>query len=79
MSTFTIGRFIYKEHKETFGQRLKRMRKAKGLTQTELAKKMGVSHVSISMYENDIEHPKVVSLEWLCQALGVTATELLGF
>ena len=63
----------------TFGQRLRRIRKAQKLTQKELAKKAGINNMSISYYERDIEFPKISSLEWLCKALGVTATELLGF
>lgn len=65
---------------ETFGQRLKRIRKEKGLSQTELAKITGISNSTISAYEHDyISEPKVACVEWLCKALDITATELLGF
>lgn len=64
---------------ETFGQRLKRIRKEKKLTQIALAKKLGIANDHISKYEHDKHVPNVVVLEWLCIALGVTATELLGF
>lgn len=67
-------------YNETFGQRLKRIRKKKGLSQTELAKITGISNVTLSAYEHDyISEPKLACVEWLCKALGVTATELLGF
>ena len=64
---------------ETFGQRLRRIRKEKGLKQIELAMIIGIESAQISSYEKGKSMPKIVSLEWLCTALGVTATELLGF
>lgn len=79
MSTFTIGRFIYKEHKETLGQRLKRIRKAKGLTQTALAKKVGVTSQYIHLWESEKYRPSLQMFEWLCEALEVSSSELLGF
>ena len=42
---------------ETFGQRLARLRKAKGYTQVELADKMGIIQVLISDYERDKLRP----------------------
>ena len=64
---------------ETFGQRLKRIRKERKLTQREFAKIVGISHVHICQYEKEKHTPNVATLEWICKALGVTATELLGF
>lgn len=64
---------------ETFGQRLKRMRKEMKLTQKEFAKKVGVTATYISFYEREKFMPSMATLEWICQTLGVTATELLGF
>lgn len=79
MSTFTIGRFIYKERNETFGQRLRRIRKEKKLTQTALAKKVGVDPQYIHLYESGKYRPSLQMFEWICEALDVTASELLGF
>ena len=64
---------------ETFGQRLKRIRKSKKLTQTKLAKKIGISQHLICDYEVGRTIPSLPTIEWLCEALGVTASELLGF
>lgn len=64
---------------ETFGQRLKRIRKSKKLTQRKLAEKMGITHHLISMYEREKSVPTLNTLEWLCKALKVSATELAGF
>ena len=64
---------------ETFGQRLKRIRKERKYTQRKLAKKSGIYHQSISNYELERAYPNLMTIEWLCNALDVTATELLGF
>ena len=64
---------------ETFGQRLKRIRKEKKLTQVKLGNKMGIASHAICDYEVGRTIPSLPTLEWLCKALNVTATELLGF
>ena len=66
-------------YNETFGQRLKRIRREKGVSQTELEKMSGISNQAICSYERDKVEPVVSRLEWICKALDVTATELLGF
>lgn len=64
---------------ETFGQRLKRIRKAKKLTQTALGNKCGLCRNTISAYEMGRIMPNLPTIEWLCGGLDVTASELLGF
>lgn len=64
---------------ETFGQRLKRIRKERKLTQKEFAKIVGISNQHISLFEREKHTPNIATLEWICKALGVTATEMLGF
>ena len=63
----------------TFGSRLKEIRKARGLKQKDFAERVGILQPSISLYENGKIIPDVATLEWLCQALDVSATDLLGF
>ena len=65
--------------RETFGVRLKKIRKQKGMTQKELAEKSGLPQSQICRYEKDILSPTLNTFEWICAALGVSATELLGF
>lgn len=62
---------------ETIGNRISRFRKAKGMTQEELAGKMGVSSQAVSKWENDASCPDVGLIPKLCQILGITADELL--
>lgn len=64
---------------ETFGQRLKRIRKEKGFKQYQLAEKAGITPQALCDYEKEEYCPSLASLEWLCKALGVSASELLGF
>ena len=63
---------------ETFGQRLSRIRKEKGLTQVQLAKKMGIIQVLISDYERDKLRPYHDMVARFALALEVSADELLG-
>ncbi len=63
---------------ETFGQRFSRLRKAKGLTQDDVAAKVNVSSQAVSKWENDINMPDIGILLNLGQMLGVSTDELLG-
>ena len=64
--------------KETFGQRLSRFRKAKGLTQEDVAKQITISPQAVSKWENDISSPDILELSTLADILGVSVNELLG-
>lgn len=54
----------------TMGNFLKTTRIAAGLTQKELANKIGVSYQNISQYERDLRNPKNETLEKIAKALG---------
>lgn len=60
-----------------FGERLKKYRKAKHMTQQELADRLGVSNKSISRWESG-SYPDVATLSPLAKILGVTVDDLLG-
>lgn len=62
----------------TFGGRLRAARKAKGVTQKELAAQIGAKHNSVSNWENDQNRPDSGMLERICGALDVAADFLLG-
>ena len=64
--------------KETFGQRFLRLRKAKGFTQDDIAKKVNISAQAVSKWENDISSPDISILVDLAEMLGVSVEELLG-
>ena len=63
---------------ETFGQRLARIRKEKGLTQYELAGKMGLVQALISEYERDKIRAHHEMVARFAIALEVSADDLLG-
>ena len=62
---------------ETIGSRISKYRKEKGMTQEELASRLGVASQAVSKWENDLSCPDISLLPALCQALGVTSDELL--
>jgi PAS domain S-box-containing protein len=63
----------------TFGQRLRELRKAKGLTQRELADRVGLSFTYLSKIENEaMPPPRVKTITALAKALDTDADELFG-
>ena len=62
---------------ETIGNRIAKFRKEKNMTQEELANLLGVSSQAVSKWENDASCPDISLLPQLCEALGITADELL--
>ncbi len=67
-----------KNVKTTFGQRLATIRKVKGYTQTELAKKIGLTQGLISDYELDKLRPYHEIIIRFALTLDVQSDELLG-
>ena len=63
--------------KESFGGMIAALRKEKGMTQLDLATKMGVTDKAVSKWERDLSFPDVASLPLLAEVLGVTVDELL--
>lgn len=61
-----------------FGKTLKLVRKSKGLTQTELGEKAGISTRMIAHYENWAGCPPVEKMILLAKVLDVSLDELLG-
>ena len=66
-----------KPAEETFGERLARLRKAKGYTQTELGQRLGVSQRVMTYYETAGRPPGHL-LPRLAEHLAVTVDALLG-
>lgn len=68
----------FMEQKETLGKRIAALRKEKGLTQEQLAEKVGVSAQAVSKWENDISCPDITLLPLLADLFDVSVDELLG-
>lgn len=56
---------------------LHKFRKAKGLTQRELAEKLGVTASTITQYETGARKPDIVTLKKLAAILECTTDQLL--
>ncbi len=65
--------------KEKFGQRLKTLRKAKGLSQEELAERSYLNRPYISGIEQGKRNVSLEVMEKLAEALGVAVGELVKF
>jgi len=63
---------------ETLGKRISQNRKRLGLTQDQLAEKLGVTAQAVSKWENDLSCPDITMLSPLAEIFGVTTDELLG-
>ena len=61
----------------TFGEKLTRARKQKGLSQEALAGKLDITRQTISKWELDQSTPELSYLKRLCEILEVSADELL--
>lgn len=61
------------------GQKIKKLREARGLTQVELAVIINISPVYVGFIENGRRRPSLRTLERLARALKVSASELLPF
>ena len=64
-------------NQECIGAFISEMCKEQGMTQEQLAEKLGVSQKSISRWENGKTMPDLSLYEPLCEALGVHVSELL--
>lgn len=61
-----------------FGERLKKLRQSKGLTQQQLSNKLGLTKSVISAYETNLRLPSYDVLKHIATIFGVTTDYLLG-
>jgi transcriptional regulator with XRE-family HTH domain len=62
----------------SFGERLQSIRRARGLTQVQLAEAAGTTQRAISYYETEAGFPPAPAVIDLAKALKVSTDELLG-
>jgi transcriptional regulator with XRE-family HTH domain len=60
------------------GAELRRARTAAGLTQEQLSFRAGLSRPYISQLERDAKSPTLDTLFLLCDALGISAADMVG-
>lgn len=63
--------------KQTLGQKIAELRKAKNLTQLELANRLSITDKAVSKWERDLSCPDISTVPKLAEILGVSADELL--
>lgn len=61
-----------------FAEKLKELRKRFGLTQTALAKEIGVSQGTVYFWEKGVNEPTAVYVAAVAEYFGISADELLG-
>ena len=60
----------------SFGSYIRELREKKGLSQSELGAKLGVTNKAVSRWENGGAHPSAELMLPLAQVLGITIEEL---
>jgi len=74
----SVSHFLRSEEEESsLGNKLRRLREKVGLTQKELAQRIGISHGLIGQIETGRTQPSIATLNSLAQALGVSACYFL--
>lgn len=63
--------------KKTLGTMIAELRKQQGMTQLDLAEKMGVTDKAVSKWERDLSCPDINSIPDLAEVLGISVEELM--
>ncbi len=63
---------------KNIGELISSLRKAKGMTQYDLAVKMNITDKAVSKWERNLSYPDISSISKLSEILGVTVEELLN-
>ena len=63
--------------KQTLGMMISTLRKEKGMTQLELAEKMGVTDKAVSKWERDLSFPDINSVPKLAEIFEISVDELM--
>jgi transcriptional regulator with XRE-family HTH domain len=60
------------------GSRIRHFRHAQGLSQTDLANKLGITFQQLQKYEKGANRISASALILLCKALGITPNDVIG-
>lgn len=63
----------------TIGERIKKLREDKALTQQQLANIMGISKSSLAMYETNKREPNLKTIKKFCCVLETDGNYLIGY
>ncbi len=79
MALTIVNALPRKQYGETsFGERLQNLRKARGMTQVQLAEAAETTQRAVSYYETEAGFPPAPAVITLAKALRITTDELLG-
>jgi len=73
-----MPRSLFTKSYRIFREELVKAREAAGVSQEELAKRIGWDRTFISKVENGVRRLDVVELLAICDALGINATEFVA-
>lgn len=62
---------------ESFGERLKRLREERGMTQEELADRLNIARSLLARYENGMRMPTALTVRQMRDILGTSCDYLL--
>ena len=79
MEDFSMNDNFVEQQLREMSKTIKNIREIYGITQSHLANLMGVSRSVIADIEQEKRFPELFNLFKLCDALGITATELSAF
>lgn len=63
----------------TVGEKIKQIRKEKGLTQKALGELLSISEGMVRQYELGIRNPKIETIEKIASALKISPFEIMGY
>ena len=63
--------------KQTLGQKIAELRKAKNMTQLELANKLSITDKAVSKWERDLSFPDINSIPKLAEIFEISVDELM--
>lgn len=73
-----LGKYVAPVDEETIARRIRELRKQRGLTQVELAAKVGIDQTLLSTYERGTVRIHGAMVAALAKALRTTTDEVLG-
>ena len=62
----------------SFGEKLAKLRKEKGLSQEELAQELNVSRQAVSKWESNNSYPETEKIIQICKLFDYSMDELIG-
>ena len=64
--------------KQTLGMMIASLRKERGMTQAELAERVGVTDKAVSKWERDLSCPDINTIPKLAEIFGISVEKLMG-